>query len=1105
MGDGISLLLLFSLFIAGTTLDSDEVLARILQFQEHVLALDGSSAIRAGHSYWLVRKTSKTERKYPKIVTLAMQLGISEDCIQGFLGRKFKSKLDAHLPGFHYRDMAPGVFVSIKKRDKKGMWIEQAAAPELGQNIVKENCRHWRNLRSASKMMRTPESKPPEPEQLPPCPPKLPPDKIVSSPGEEKIVVTEEQVIDLLCKSLNISREQLSELFDFRLKTAAATAATVAPSPLAQRQILEDIIQVHYFIPDDKIIANDYPTLQEKKISLEHDGDIQAVLREISKLAQQVHSKNLLSFPQANDRSTSFVRIPTCTSLASFKMNARRPGNKFAESILLACTPDKMSIRPDQDEENNKDSDEDDDGDQHEQVQSEEDIARFFFLTWGRQYEDSFVVAADKLGLPMMGKKMPAERAAAMWQEANIGVRAQQAIHKHYNNWFGSKFTVPDGEINELAKDTVELISDSVKLEGIEYHYWHKDPAEVISHALEPHIQDESDIDLKRLCTSMDLVFGADHGQGSFRSGIRVIVRGENTGKKIDEARSCGEIECRKDTLEIVQATLGPLLNNYLNEIVHYTSEEQEWDGSVTFFRGGNDKKLYVSFKKEPVKRRTEDVEVLKVPLRMFITGDLAFYAMFLGKDGSSMKWCWLCQLSHMSWQKEGHEPGRLWTLEDLMAEADGRGENKSVKGVKTHPLLDGIPIRRYILPCLHISLGVINRLIKACLDYVNDTLEEIPEDLIRIRDQYFDILIKQKDWKEAAADWDRRNGQTLSSMRLERTQVIKKKKHKSLSQDEIKELENKRQSLSMGIQKLVSEKKETGRVLAELSKDLRKLKKNLTLKEKTSTPVWNRPIRSRIEREALLKNGINRGKAHGRELNGEDCRALAGNRCEAVFSSIIAVVREEAERLGKISIGNKVVAYCESIKGSLVLWDSIISQCSVSSENFDGEQQVESMECTIKKAIASIRALKISLGPKFHSVEDHLIWQLQLYKGFLELREDWVERLHQIGLKDNKRSQRLRDREKKFAAHSKWEELSNHMSVKKVQLEVNNASKRNLTTKRPAGSSKTEVEKKRKRQVQRNQVEEGLVLKKHKSSLAINLQEYKTKKENSSKNQSET
>jgi hypothetical protein len=62
-----------------------------------------------------------------------------------------------------------------------------------------------------------------------------------------------------------------------------------------------------------------------------------------------------------------------------------------------------------------------------------------------------------------------------------------------------------------------------------------------------------------------------------------------------------------------------------------------------------------------------------------------------------------------------------------------------------------------------------------------------------------------------------------------------------------------------------------------------------------------------------------------------------------------------------------------------------------------------------------------------------------------------------------------------------------------------------NLSTKRPAGSSKKKSAKKRQRQVQRSQVEEGFLLRKHKSSLAINLQEYKNKKENSSNNQSET
>ncbi len=43
-----------------------------------------------------------------------------------------------------------------------------------------------------------------------------------------------------------------------------------------------------------------------------------------------------------------------------------------------------------------------------------------------------------------------------------------------------------------------------------------------------------------------------------------------------------------------------------------------------------------------------------------------------------------------------------------------------------------------------------------------------------------------------------------------------------------------------------------------------------------------------------LLLNGINRDKVHGREMNGKDCQMLAGNKCEAVFSSMVRIVEGE-------------------------------------------------------------------------------------------------------------------------------------------------------------------------------------------------------------------
>jgi hypothetical protein len=61
---------------------------------------------------------------------------------------------------------------------------------------------------------------------------------------------------------------------------------------------------------------------------------------------------------------------------------------------------------------------------------------------------------------------------------------------------------------------------------------------------------------------------------------------------------------------------------------------------------------------------------------------------------------------------------------------------------------------------------------------------------------------------------------------------------------------------------------------------------------------------------------------------------------------------------------------------------------------------------------------------------------------------------LHQVGIKqDNKRSSGLQDRNKKFASHSKREELSKHFEVKKTKTktiaDVNNQTKPNLKKKK--------------------------------------------------------
>mmetsp|Transcript_16263 Transcript_16263/g.23224 ORF Transcript_16263/g.23224 Transcript_16263/m.23224 type:complete len:125 (+) Transcript_16263:1330-1704(+) len=51
---------------------------------------------------------------------------------------------------------------------------------------------------------------------------------------------------------------------------------------------------------------------------------------------------------------------------------------------------------------------------------------------------------------------------------------------------------------------------------------------------------------------------------------------------------------------------------------------------------------------------------------RTFIAGDLAFFAVILGKENMLGSWCNWCKLSQKGWSKFGHEKGELWSIEKI-------------------------------------------------------------------------------------------------------------------------------------------------------------------------------------------------------------------------------------------------------------------------------------------------------------------------------------------------------------------------------------------------------------------------------------------------------
>jgi hypothetical protein len=204
---------------------------------------------------------------------------------------------------------------------------------------------------------------------------------------------------------------------------------------------------------------------------------------------------------------------------------------------------------------------------------------------------------------------------------------------------------------------------------------------------------------------------------------------------------------------------------------------------------------------------------------------------------------------------------------------------------------------------------------------------------------------------------------------------------------------------------------------------------------------------------------------------------------------------REEGEALHQeTSVIEEVIGVIGGVRTSLLLWDSVLSRVAITDREFDDDMP-NKLQQTIDKALASVQALQIPITPKMHAVKSHLAEQFKYFKGLKNYREEWVDMLHQVGIKDNKRSSGLRDRNKKFASHSKREEMSKHFEVKKAIADVNNQTKRNLKQTEKEKKKKKKEERQFKRKRDRQEYEEKFDtndLRNYPSALDINLERHK-------------
>jgi hypothetical protein len=115
-----------------------------------------------------------------------------------------------------------------------------------------------------------------------------------------------------------------------------------------------------------------------------------------------------------------------------------------------------------------------------------------------------------------------------------------------------------------------------------------------------------------------------------------------------------GHINCMKDTYGILKSSVAGPLKESIEEVVKSGALQliREQDGNLSCrMKNDDDQSLTI---------------ITNLPIQVFITGDLAYFAAILGKVNMAGDWCTWCGLPEKEWSPTDHDKSELWTLEAM-------------------------------------------------------------------------------------------------------------------------------------------------------------------------------------------------------------------------------------------------------------------------------------------------------------------------------------------------------------------------------------------------------------------------------------------------------
>jgi hypothetical protein len=358
-------------------------------------------------------------------------------------------------------------------------------------------------------------------------------------------------------------------------------------------------------------------------------------------------------------------------------------------------------------------------------------------------------------------ESMGTHQCEAVIQDANLSMNQFRLVRHHLNHASEGHFKMRYRENEKKALETgprfgTEPIfgkydDENENGEAEECLFWSTQLSEELQYAVESDVMniasrsEEIELPLYPHGT-IDVIVGLDHGQGALSDFAKFLLTSPSLRKEKENlsygcpiAKIC-RIQCRKDTCRIMKCTIA----NVLNESIKLLEESRlivifdnksgtekvqailiptdahtfsiDEDRLIKFIvpvtnMHGDLEQVSKTIELDPLFQSTPIVNIqidLSIKgFRIFITFDLAFYAMALGTPNTSSYWWTWCSMKKTAFGQKG----QLWTLEKLK-DAKQLFDNRTARSkknqdeVSTSALIDAVEPIDYIFPSSMIKLA---------------------------------------------------------------------------------------------------------------------------------------------------------------------------------------------------------------------------------------------------------------------------------------------------------------------------------------------------------------------------------------------------------------